>query len=117
MKWTNAAGVISIASLLLIAACGTLETSPTLTTNTSSQNPNSPKLVIVNPNIPFDAEEAFFPLHPSGEGVFYSWRECERRILVCTKWRYKEVIFRFNDSNIMEWFINNDFGFKKRERP
>lgn len=63
-----------------------------------------------------NTDDAFFPLHPSGEGVFYSWYECTRRIIFCVN-QYREVIFRFDDPKVMGWFINNDFGLKKRERP
>jgi hypothetical protein len=53
-------------------------------------------------------------LHESGEGVFYSWYDCNWLGLNC---KYKEVIFRFDDKQTMNWFLNNDFGFKKRARP
>ena len=116
-KWTGKLRVVAILSMLLTAACATSETSPTPTINTSPLNPSDMVAVYAGPKIPFNAEEAFFPLHPSGTGVFYSWDECTRRIIACLKWEYREIIFRFDDPPTMGWFINNDFGFKKREKP
>jgi hypothetical protein len=74
-------------------------------------------LVRISPEIPFIPEKAFYPIHPNGEGVYYSWRECVRRFVVCTKWERKEVLFKFSDREAMGWFLNNDFGFKKRQGP
>jgi hypothetical protein len=75
------------------------------------------QLVSFNPDIPFIPEKAFFPLHPSGDGIYYSWRECGKRFIVCLRWDYKEIIFRFDDKEAMRWFQANDFGLKKRQGP
>lgn len=69
------------------------------------------------PKIPFIPEKAFYPIHPSGEGVYYSWRDCTKRFIVCLKWEYKEQLFRFDDKEAMGYFLHNDFGFKKRQAP
>lgn len=111
-RWTKKLGAVAILSMLLMSACGTSEISQTTTTSTLPLVPSS-----TNPIIPFNAEEAFFPLHANGEGVFYSWDECTRRIIVCVNWQYKEVFIPFSDKGKMQWFLNNDFGLKKRERP
>jgi len=116
-RWTEKLRAVGILSLLLIGACATSETSLTPTTSISPLSPSDVITIHASPKIPFNTEEAFFPVHPSGQGVFYSWYECTRRIVFCVNQEYREVIFRFDDPNIMGWFINNDFGFKKRERP
>lgn len=77
----------------------------------------SDKVSSTSPNIPFSSSDAFYPLAKDGSGVEYKWRECSRRIIVCLKWEQKKVVFRFDNKEIMEWFIANDFGFKKREKP
>lgn len=51
------------------------------------------------------------------DGVYYSWKECTKRIIFCIKWEHKEVFFSFADKEAMKWFKANDFGFKKRENP
>jgi len=120
-KWIGNHALVSILSLLLISACATSNSSQKPITSSLSQiqlsNSEQVDLVSIGPKIPFDNQNAFFPIHPSGKGVYYSWDECTRRILVCVKWEYKEVLFRFDDENMMNWFINNNFGFKRLERP
>jgi hypothetical protein len=69
------------------------------------------------PRIPFDTDRAFFPLHKDLDGVFYSWDECTRRILVCVKWEYREVKIPFSNAEMMRWFHAQGFGLKKLERP
>jgi len=116
-KWIGKLKAVGILSLLLTVACATSKTSLTPITSISPLSPSEVVAVHAGPKIPFNADEAFFPLHPSGTGVFYSWDECVTRFIVCVKWEYREVIFRFDDPAVMGWFINNDFGFKKREKP
>ena len=68
------------------------------------------------PEIPFNREDAFYPLRRNPETgnivPSYSWRECEKRFIWCTQWGQK-IIF-FED---LSWFEANGFGLKKRQRP
>jgi hypothetical protein len=77
----------------------------------------SQKLIQVNPEIPFPTDLAFFPIDPDLDGVYYSWRECARRLVICVKWEHKKVKFLFSDKEMMRFFKNGDFGFKKRQNP
>jgi hypothetical protein len=70
-----------------------------------------------DPDIPFPHDMAFFPMEKDLSGVYYSWRECERRFIICTKWKLKKVSFKFNDSKSMKFFKDNDFGLIKRKNP
>jgi len=78
---------------------------------------DSSSLVHFAPDIPFPAQDAFFPIEKDLSGVYYSWRECAKRFIVCLKWEQKKVSFKFNDQETMKFFKANDFGFKKRESP
>jgi len=109
--------------LLSIQSCSNLKQSPESSLSIPRKN-DGPELVhaadkvsVVVPNIPFNAYDAFYPLSRDGSGVEYKWRECEKRVIFCVKWKQKKVVFRFDDKEIMRWFISNDFGFKKREKP
>jgi hypothetical protein len=97
-------------------ACATLEESPKISSNTLVKNEDA-SLVHVGPGIPFPTDAAFFPIEPDLSGVYYSWRECKRRFVVCIKWEPKKVSFKFDDPEMMKFFKANDFGFKKRENP
>jgi hypothetical protein len=74
-------------------------------------------LVHIGPDIPFPHDKAFFPIEKDLSGVYYSWRECEKKFIVCLKWKHKEVSFKFNDPEMMLFFKSNDFGFIKRPMP
>lgn len=74
-------------------------------------------LVHVSPGIPFPTDDAFFPMEKDLSGVYYSWRECTKKFIVCLKWEQKKVSFKFNDPEMMSFFKANDFGFKKRAKP
>jgi len=50
-------------------------------------------------------------------GVYYSWRECTKRFILCTRWELKKVSFKFNNPEAMSFFKNNDFGLTKRQSP
>jgi hypothetical protein len=106
-KWINVQTVLSILSLNVIAACATSPTSQRPTTDISVQS--SPP-----PRIPIALEDAFFPIHPSLKGVFYSWDECRFWGLDCD---YTEVLMDFNNPSMMKWFMDNDYGFAKRKKP
>ena len=111
-KWTGSLALVSILSLLLIAACATSPESQMPTQNTLAQT----QLLdgSLGPKIPFDNEAAFYPIHPSLEGVYYSWDDCKYFGLKCV---YNETLFRFDDKAAMQWFLIKGFGFKKLERP
>lgn len=111
-KWTNVLRAFSILSFALIVACATSQTSPKPIISTSNQPSDS--VAAQAPKIPINADDAFFPMHATENGVFYSWEDCNWLGLNC---KYKEVVFRFDDKATMEWFKANDFGFKKRQRP
>lgn len=66
------------------------------------------------PEIPINPDDAFFPMLPDGRGVFYSWEDCKWWGLKCN---YVEVEYLFANACHMQWFINNDYGLKKREAP
>jgi hypothetical protein len=68
-------------------------------------------------NIPFPVDKAFFPLEKDLSGVYYSWRECTKKFIVCFKWEKKKVSFKFSDKEAIKFFKDNDFGFIKRQGP
>jgi hypothetical protein len=74
-------------------------------------------LVHFAPDIPFPVDKAFFPIEPDLSGVYYSWRECAKRFILCVKWEQKKISFKFNDPEAMKFFKANDFGFIKRKSP
>lgn len=69
-------------------------------------------MVLVAPDIPYDAHEAFYPLRRDPrDGIIkpsFQHRVCEKRILVCIKWIKKTVYF----ANL-EWFYAGGFGLKR----
>jgi hypothetical protein len=70
------------------------------------------------PKIEFNAEEAFYPIHPDLEGIWYPDLVCVKKILgFCTEKKWVDNFIKFTDKQFMQWFYSNDFGFKKRERP
>jgi len=109
--------------LLLIISCSNLRQSQPYSQNTIQKSEDhklvhiSDKVTDSGPNIPFSPHDAFYPMAKDGSGVEYKWRECTKKLIWCLKWEQKKVVFKFTDKNIMEWFIANDFGLKKREKP
>lgn len=99
-------------SLLLTASCSTSPLSPKVSSNTLLESKDS-NLVLIAPGIPGIPEKAFFPIHPSLEGVYYSWRNCNFIGLNC---KYKEVLFKW-DSPEVKWMKANDMGMMKRPMP
>jgi hypothetical protein len=99
-----------------MSGCASLEESPKISSNTLIQNDEN-SLVHFAPDIPFPTDSAFFPLEQDLSGVYYSWRECKKRFVICFKWERKKVSFKFSDSEAMKFFKANDFGLKKRENP
>jgi hypothetical protein len=108
---------------ILIASCSNLEQSHPHSQNILQESEEN-KLVHISDkasdpgiNIPFNKEAAFYPMAKDGSGVEYKWRECVKEFIICFKWKQKKVIFRFDDKEKMQWFINNSFGLKKRDMP
>jgi hypothetical protein len=65
------------------------------------------------PYIPFAIDEAYLKLRRDEYGIIrpsYRFKECEKRILVCVKWKIKTVWF-----NELEWFMINGWGLSKRK--
>jgi hypothetical protein len=70
---------------------------------------------MIAPEIPFNREDAFYPLRRNESGQIvptYQWRLCVKKFIWCTKWETKKV--EFVD---LEWFMANGFGLSKRKRP
>jgi hypothetical protein len=78
---------------------------------------DSVPLVSTVVSIPFPVDKAFFPLEKDLSGVYYSWRECTKKFIVCFKWEKKKVSFKFSNQEAMKFFKDNDFGFIKRQGP
>jgi hypothetical protein len=71
------------------------------------------------PDVPLP-ESAFFPIHPSLKGVYYSRRVCQGKFVlgVCFgKWVRKEDLYEFQDEAYQGWFKANDYGYCKRPSP
>jgi len=109
----NALLAVSILNLSLITSCATRESSQKLLPSIDQKSLET-NLGSDCPKIPINIEDAFFPLHESGEAVFYSWEDCKWLGLKC---KYAEIIIPFSNKEAMKCFFNNDFGFKKRSRP
>lgn len=103
-------------SFILMNACTTLSPSPKISSSSLVKS-DGVSLVHIAPDIPYYNDEAFFPIEKDLSGVYYSWRECEKRFVVCLKWKLKKVSFKFNDPEMMRFFKSNDFGLKKRQMP
>ena len=104
--------LMQIGLILLLTACTSIpQHSPNLL---SPKQENSLAPVIVPPEIPFDRNNAFFPLRinpETGNTVpSYRWRVCSKKFVVCLKWEPKTVYFED-----LEWFRLNDFGLSKRK--
>lgn len=69
-------------------------------------------LVRIAPDIPYDNQEAMYPLRldPKDGKIkpSFQWRECGKRILVCVRWEKKTVYFED-----LSWFYYNQFVLKK----
>jgi len=107
---------ILVLNFILMSGCTSLESSPPISSNTLVKS-DSVSLVHFAPDIPFPTDDAFFPIEKDLSGVYYSWRECEKRIVICIKWGVKKVSFKFNNQEAMKFFKANDFGLKKRINP
>lgn len=103
-------------SFILIASCSNLELSPKVSSNTLLKNEPDP-LSYNMPSIPFHYDKAFFPLEKDLSGVYYSWRECKKRFIICLKWEQKKISFKFDDKQTLKFFKDNDFGLIKRQSP
>jgi hypothetical protein len=88
---------------------------PDVSVNLSSKSLASNEtasLVMIRPDIPFDPENAFFPLRrrPSDGKIMpsYQFNECRKRFILCVKWE-KVTVF-FED---LEWFHQLNYGLVK----
>jgi hypothetical protein len=70
-------------------------------------------MVYIGPDIPLP-QEAFYPIHPDLDSIYYSWDDCKFFGLKCT---HREVKYLFTDKAIQAWFKANDFGYCKRPKP
>jgi hypothetical protein len=116
MKSFRAMRIIAL-NFILTSGCATLEQSPKISSNILAQNNVGASLISFNPNIPFPTDQAFFPMEKDLSGFFYSWRECEKKFVICLKWKLKKVSFKFDDREAMRFFKENDFGLVKRKGP
>jgi hypothetical protein len=111
-KWT--ALILNALILLSIQSCANVTSSPSLLSQSLAKSSDS-ELVLIAPEIPFNPEEAFFPLRVNKEGLIlptYQWRECAKRFIWCTKWIEKRVEFKD-----LSWFHAQGFGLSKRKGP
>lgn len=113
-NWIKGPAVLSILSMLLIAACGTLKTPQEHAISSISPENSELKLCNFRPLIPINPDDAFFPLLPDGSGVFYSWYDVYWMGL---KKEYVQQDFLFSDKCAMKWFYDNDYGLGKRGAP
>jgi hypothetical protein len=107
---------IFVLSFFLISACSTLTELPKISSNSLEKN-DAVSLPALNNDIPFPTDNAFFPIEKDLSGVYYSWRECSKKFIICFKWEHRKVSFLFSDPGVMKFFKDNDFGFKKRQMP
>ncbi len=107
---------LSIVVILLLAvSCGSVTTSPNLSSQNLAKSEDGSKIVLIAPDIPINPEEAFFPLRRFKDGTIgptFQWSECVKRFIVCTKWKDKRV--EFPD---LEWFLANGYGLSKLKKP
>jgi hypothetical protein len=96
--------------LKLIASCSSLESSP----SPSFISPEKIDHKIEAPDIPFDRNEAFFPLRYREDGKIlpsYQWEQCVKRFIVCLKFE-KRIAYFEN----LEWFEANGFGLTRLKK-
>lgn len=96
----------SVLIIGLIQSCSSLESSP-------SPSFISPEKIEA-PDIPFNRDEAFFPLRYREDGKIlpsYTWKECTKRVVFCLNWKLK--IIYFED---LSWFQANGFGLQKLKK-
>lgn len=111
-KWQN--HLMSALILSLIGSCSNLESSHKVSSITLEKT-DSNKTVLVTPEIPFNIEEAFFPLRLNKDGKIvpsYQWNVCVKKFIVCLKWEKKTVYIED-----LSWFKDHDFGLTKRKKP
>lgn len=105
--------LMSVLIIALTQSCSSLESSPKVSSNTLLKTETS-SLVHIAPDIPFNKDEAFFPLRQNPEGKIvpsYQWRECVKRFVVCFKWEKKLIYFED-----LSWFYANEYGLTKRRK-
>lgn len=105
--------LMSVLILSLIGSCSNLESSPKVSSITLEKT-DSNKTVLIAPEIPFNKDEAFFPLRYNKNGVIvpsYKWEVCTKRFIICLKWEDK--IIYFED---LTWFKDHEFGLTKRRK-
>jgi len=107
-KWQKLLRIEVILGLMI--SCSSLESSHNLSSSIQEKTEDYNA-----PEIPFNINEAFFPLRKNSTGKIvpsYQWRECVKKFVVCLKWEKKTVYY--DDLN---WFYLNDYGMVKRPRP
>jgi hypothetical protein len=112
MRWQKA--LMSVLILGLIQSCSNLESSPKVSSNTLVKTEGS-KVIHMAPDIPFNKDQAFFPLRLNEDGKIlpsYQWRVCTKRIIFCLKWEKKTVYF-----DDLSWFHANEYGLSKQRKP
>ena len=113
-KWLN--HLMSVLICVSMISCSNLESSHKVSSTTLAKTETS-NLVHIStnaPDIPFNKDEAFFPLRVKTDGKIvpsYQWRECTKRFVVCLSWQ-KKIIY-FED---LSWFQANGYGLKKNNR-
>lgn len=111
MKWQNL--LMSVAIIALTQSCSNLKSYHKASSTTLAKTEAS-SLVHVAPDIPFNKEEAFFPLRENPEGEIvpsYQWKECVKRFIICLKWKKKTIYFKD-----LSWFYANEYGLSKRRK-
>ena len=111
-KWQNL--LMSALILGLTTSCCSLESSPKVSSITLAKTEQS-SLVQIAPDIPFNKDEAFFPLRLRQDGKIlpsYQWRQCTKRFVVCVKWEKRTVYFED-----LSWFYSNEYGLTKQKKP
>lgn len=107
---------MSVLSFILMSGCSSYKSSPEALSSIQQKNEPIPSSSY-SPNIPFPHDKAFFPLEKDFSGVYYSWRECTKKFIICFKWEKRKVSFKFSDKEAMKFFKDNDFGLIKRQGP
>ena len=111
-KWLN--HLMSVLICVSMISCSNLESSPKVSSTTLAKTEQS-SLVQIAPDIPFNKDEAFFPLRLRQDGKIlpsYQWRQCTKRFVVCVKWEKRTVYFED-----LSWFYSNEYGLTKQKKP
>jgi hypothetical protein len=105
---------MSVLIIGLTQSCSNLESSPKVSSNTLVKTEDS-KLIHIAPDIPFNKDQAFFPLRLNEDGKIlpsYQWRVCAKKVIFCLKWE-KRIVY-FDD---LSWFHANEYGLSKQRKP